>query len=108
MDFGWFLAGWLGSGRVQNRPAPRSRETDRAQSRTDATRDAFGSPGAPQTRSTAPATATAPTGIRRRSWMGAATEAIPSQVSSTSLAQPRARVSSRIASKPASSVTVRG
>lgn len=53
-------------------------------------------------------TATAPTGIRRRSWIGAATEAMPSQVSSTSEAQPRARVRPRISSKPVPSVTVRG
>ena len=37
-------------------------------------------------RSTAPVMPTAPTGIRRRSWMGAATDATPSQVSSTSAA----------------------
>ena len=42
--------------------------------------------------------ATAPTGMRRRSWMGAATEATPSQVSSTSAAQPRARVRSSTSS----------
>ena len=47
-----------------------------------------------QTRSTAPVMPTAPTGMRRRSWIGAATEATPSQVSSTSAAQPRARVRS--------------
>ena len=91
--------------RPQKRPPPRSRETARAQSRTAATSRARIPPSS-QIRSTAPVTATAPTGIRRRSWMGAATEATPSQVSSRSAAQPRARVMSRTPSKPDGSVTV--
>ncbi len=74
------------SGR-QNRPAPRSRETARAQSRTAAISSGRTSPSR-QIRSTAPAMPTAPTGMRRRLWMGAATEATPVHVSSTSLGVP--------------------
>ncbi len=51
---------------------------------------------------------TAPTGIRRRSWMGAATDATPAQVSSTSAAQPRARVRSSTPSSSDMTVTVLG
>ena len=79
---------------AQNRPAPRSRDTARAQSRTAAISSGRSSPSW-HTRSTAPVMPTAPTGIRRRLWMGAATEATPVQVSSTSSAYPRARVRSR-------------